>query len=273
MNIIPTVHPMQRNAGSARLRVTGVSGNTMLENMYQSGNAKLRIPERHQSGPLEAVMINISGGMTGGDSLDWTFSAQDSAELTLTSQACEKIYKSGSGQAVANIALSASRGSRINWLPQETIVFDRANLLRKIDIDLSKCASALMVESLVFGRKAMGEIVKDAEIRDRWRVHQNGVLIHAEEFRICGAVDEQLSCAAIAAGNKALATVLFVSPSVEQFVPTLNGIIGESGSVSCWNDKLVLRLLAVDSYDLRHSLIPVIQCLAGGQRLPKCWTL
>ncbi|WP_026479612.1 urease accessory protein UreD [Ahrensia sp. 13_GOM-1096m] len=273
MNIIPTIQPMQRNAGSARLSVTGVSGNTMLENLYQSGNAKLRIPERYESGPLEAVMINIAGGMTGGDTLDWDFSAHDNAELTLTSQACEKIYKSSSGQAVADIALNASSGSHINWLPQETIVFDRANLLRKVNIDLSDNASALIVEALVFGRKAMGEIVKEAAIRDRWRVQQNGALIHAEELWISGPIDEQLSNKAIAAGNKAIATVLFVSPTAEQSMAQLNNIIGENGAVSCWNGKLLLRILAMDSYDLRRTLIPVIQCLSGGQKLPKCWTL
>ncbi len=273
MNISIPRGRIQRNSGIARLASSGNSGRTMLARLYQSGNAKIRVPARHDSKSLEAVMINIAGGMTGGDLLDWEFAAENGSTLTLTTQASEKVYKSTSGHSKADIRLRASDGSRINWLPQETILFDRARLVRTIELDLFDGSSALIVEPLVFGRQAMGETLEEAMIRDQWRVRSNGQMIHAEALEMTGALHDQLARKSITNGNSAIATVLLISPKAEKFLDDARKIIGESGGVSSWNGKLLARLGAVDGYLLRHTLVPLIRLLNDDAALPKSWSL
>lgn len=273
MTINVTIDLMQRNAGIGRLSASGASGVTRLKNLYQSGNGKIRIPRRAGHKDLEAVMINIAGGMTGGDTLEWAFEAVEGADLTVTTQACEKIYKSNGGRADTHIALRAASGARINWLPQETILYDGSALDRVINVDLDGDASALIVEPLMFGRQAMGESVRLASIHDRWRIYQNKELIHAEEFRMDGDIANQLSHRAIGNGNCAFATALLITPNAESYLSEVRKIIGDKGGASYVDGKLLLRLVARDSYRLRKTLIPVINCLHGSAQMPKCWTL
>ena len=77
---------------------------------------------------------------------------------TIASQAAERIYRALPGQT-ASIAttLHAEPGAALEWLPQETILFDRCALDRRLDIHLAPDAWFLGVESLVFGRAAMDE--------------------------------------------------------------------------------------------------------------------
>ncbi len=266
-----TLREMQRSNGVGRLGAIGASGSTMLKTLYQQGNAKLRIPTDHQCATLEAVMINTSGGMTGGDELNWTFEANRGADLSLTTQACERIYKSTGDYARSSVQLKAGDDSSLSWLPQETILFDQAKMRRKIDLDLAQNARALVLEPIVFGRMAMGENVTKATIHDRWRIRQNGQLVHAEDFRMSGEIDEQLNHGAVFAGNRAIATALLIGPDAEALLDDARSIAGDSGAASFWNGKLLVRLVAADSYSLRKSLVPLIRCLSGNATLPKCW--
>ncbi len=103
---------------------------------------------------------------------------------------------------------------RLAWLPQETILFDRARLKRRIDVDLAEDASLVMAEAVVFGRAAMGEAMRDGFWADTWRVRRGGRLVFAENVRLDGDIAEKLARPASAAGGIALATVL-VAPADE----------------------------------------------------------
>ena len=129
MSLAPeAVPPLQRAVGVGRLSVRQLDGRTRLNRLYQEGCAKIRIPKTYHGTALEAVVINTSGGVTGGDRMNWRFDAGPGTHLMLTTQACEKVYKSSGGVAENTIALSVEAGARLAWLPQETILFERAGL-------------------------------------------------------------------------------------------------------------------------------------------------
>ena len=65
--------------------------------------------------------MNTAGGLTGGDHVQWTATARAGAKLTLTTPACERVYRSIGGNAVGENRLVAEAGAHIDWLPQETI--------------------------------------------------------------------------------------------------------------------------------------------------------
>ena len=78
-------------------------GRTRIGRLYQEGAAKIRMP-RTSADPLEAVLINTAGGLTGGDRLDWAVDVGDGASATVTTQACEKVYRAASDGAEVSAA-------------------------------------------------------------------------------------------------------------------------------------------------------------------------
>lgn len=272
---------MQRASGNGRISVKASSGRSRLEQLYQEGAAKIRLPRNPASPGLEAVLINTSGGLTGGDRMAWACAAGEGTALTLTTQACEKTYKaSGDACADVSVTLAAGAGARLCWLPQETILFDRARLSRRLEANLAADASMLIVEPVIFGRKAMGEAVRSGIFRDRWRIRREGRLVHAEDFAIGPDIAAVLPRAAVAghvAGQaRAFATLLLVDPGAEDRLAPARRIVGENGGVSAWTvgetGKLLARIVAEDGYNLRKTLIPLIKLLNPGADLPKIWS-
>lgn len=266
----------QRVAGQGRLVCGRSGGRTRLQRLYQDGSAKIRMPSV-QGDPHEAVLINTAGGLTGGDRIGWAVELGEGASASITTQACEKVYRAAEGRAEAKVSLRAGAGGRIAWLPQETIVFDRAAFARTLDVELAEGAEALILEATLFGRLAMGERTIRGSFHDRWRVRRDGTLIHAEDFRIGPDIAASLARPAVAGGATAIATLLFVSPGAESFLEQSRAIIGDEGGASFWrvgrSGKLLARLYAGDGYRLRRRLVPLVELLNGRAGLPKLWSL
>ncbi|MEX0344956.1 MAG: urease accessory protein UreD [Rhizobiaceae bacterium] len=267
------VTALQRSRGAGRLSAVLLDGKVRLKDLYQQGNAKLRVPRGHGRDVLEAVMINTAGGMTGGDDLSWEFDAGPGATLCLTTQASEKIYRSSAGTADTTIILKAGSGSRVSWLPQETILYDRCSFRRTIHAELDRTSEALFIEPVVFGRTAMNEQVFAGSVRDRWRIYSDGELIHAEDFAIEGRIADTLKSDAVAGGAGALATVLLVSRKAEVHLDDARRLTGKAGGASAWHGKLLIRLIAKNGYELRNRLMPIVQLLDPQTAIPKLWTL
>jgi urease accessory protein len=269
----PTRPPVrhQRADGIGRIAFSRTEGATVLDQLYQEGAAKIRLPQA--AGRVEAILINTAGGLTGGDRLSWRIDAGPGARAAVTTQACEKVYRSIDGRpAVIETRISVGDKGRLDWLPQETILFDRSALSRTLDVRLAADSTFLAVEAVVFGRQAMGEDVRRAFFHDRWRIARAGRLIFADDLRFDGAVSALLARPAIAAGARACATILLVAPDAERYLEPLRG--QEAGvAASAFDGKLLARLIAGDAYSLRKSLVPALELLSGGQGLPKAWAL
>ncbi|WP_421915273.1 urease accessory protein UreD [Mesorhizobium sp.] len=271
-----SAQPAQRVAGLARLACGKTDGRTRLRRLYQDGSAKIRMPAVWAD-PLEAVLINTAGGLTGGDRLGWEIDVGEAASAVITTQACEKLYRAASDRAEVRVRLTVGEQGRIAWLPQETIVFDRADFARTLDVELAAGAEALVLEATVFGRLAMGERAAQGNFHDRWRVRREGTLVHAEDFRIGPDIAASLGRPAVAGGAIAVATLLMVSPRAEAFLEPVRRIIGGQGDASVWtvnkSGKLLARLHAGDGYQLRKRLVPLVELLNGRAGLPKLWSL
>lgn len=270
------VQAAQRVAGTARLACGLRDGRTRLQRLYQDGAAKIRMPAV-ACDPFEAVLINTAGGLTGGDRLSWDVEVGAGASASITTQACEKVYRAAADRAEVKVRLTVDKGGRIAWLPQETIVFDRAAFVRTLEVDLSEGAEALVLEATLFGRRAMGERALHGSFGDRWRVRQGGRLVHAEDFRIGPEIASSLASPAVAGGRAAIATLLLVSPRADTLVEPVRAIVGDEGGASFWtvgtSGKLLARLFAEDGYSLRQRLVPLVELLNGRAGLPKLWSL
>ncbi len=257
-----------RATGHIVLDVTERDGRTRRTRVHEDGSLRARFPNS-ASETLETTIVNTAGGVAGGDHFGIDLTVDAGASLIAGTAAAEKIYRSLGPPTEVDVSLDIGAGGRLAWLPQETILFDRARLSRRIEVDLAADASLVLAEALVFGRSAMGEAVEEGLLADRWRVRRGGRLVFAENVRLDGAISDKLAAAAVAAGGIAIATVL-VAPADETTTAAVRALTfsGEVG-ISAWNGIAVARLCAKDGAALRHDLIAVLAAL--GAAVPRLW--
>jgi urease accessory protein len=263
---------LQRAAGAARLRVADEGGRTRLKTLFQQGSAKIRFSGR--SG--DAIMINTAGGLAEGDRLSWRAELDDGARQTITTQACEKVYRATGADldepSRVQTLLAVGAGARLDWLPQETILFDHARLERRLEADLAGDGELLALEAVVLGRRAMGESAARARLHDRWRVRRDGRVIFADDTRLQGAVAPTLE-PALLDGAGAYASVLLAAGDAAAGLDAVRALLPKGSGASAWDGKLFCRILAEDGRALRRALIPVLTVLRGGAPLPRLWTI
>jgi urease accessory protein len=258
-----------RAEGRIALAVAAQGGATRRRRVDEQGSLRVRFPGGRRQ-ELEAILVNTAGGMAGGDRFDIAIAVEEGARLMAGTTAAEKVYRSLGPATAVTVKLALSGGAQLRWLPQETILFDRARLARNIDVDMEEGASLLMAETFVFGRSAMGEAVEHGEVADRWRVRRGGQLVFAESLRLDGTIARRLAEPAVAGGGCAVATVLSV-PGDDRQVEAVRAadFCGEVG-MSCWNGIAVARLCARDGAVLRRDLAAVLAALDTGP-LPRLW--
>ena len=244
-----------------------------IERLYQSGSAKLMLPKTYGE-ITEAVMLNTAGGMTGGDVLDIGVRAQNCA-LVATTQTAERLYRSSTNPAQISIDLIADSAAELHWLPQETIIFDGAEAARSIQLEMTADSRCLLAETVVLGRQAMGEQVKDCHFTDNWRLYREGQLFHAESLRLTERVAEIMAAPAGGNGARLLSTILYVGFDAEQMTGLLSSVVETCSSkcaVSCWNDRLVIRLISSHPHFARADIKELL-CALSGQPLPRVWQI
>lgn len=258
-----------RAVGGVTLSVKAERGRTRRARVHEHGSLRVRFPTA-VADECEAVLVNSAGGMTGGDRFDLDVAVGRDARLMVTGAAAEKVYRSTGSDAEISVRLDVAAGGMLRWLPQETILFDRARMARRIDVELAGDASILIAEAVVFGRSAMGESVQQGKFVDRWRVRRDGRLMFAETLRLDGAIAETLGAAAAANGGTAIATIL-MAPGDEKAVAAMRAceFSGEVG-ISCWNGSALARLCARDDATLRRDLVAALAAMSQ-HPLPHLW--
>ena len=245
--------PLQPRAqGALRLVAKRRGAQSVIADLRQQGALKALFP-RSYGRTLDAVFLNTAGGLTGGDRMALDVVAGPGAHVVLSSQAAERGYAALDGHvARVDVTLQVAQGARIDWLPQETILFDAAALDRRMSVDLAGSAQCLIVEPVIFGRVAMGEVVHSLHLRDQWRIRL-------------------LARAAIAGGAGAMATLLLAAPQAAALAGTLE-LPDTAGASLLADDLLLIRLLATDGFTLRRDLIPLIEALSSAP-IPRVWRL
>ena len=259
-----------RATGRIALSVAASSGVTRRTRVHEDGSLRVRFPNAGADA-LEAVIVNTGGGMTGGDRFAVEIALGEGASLIAGTAAAEKIYRSTGPDAEMTVRLEVGAGAKLAWLPQETILFDRARLSRRIEVDLADSATLLMAEAVVFGRAAMGEAMREGFFADRWRLRRGGRLVYADSARLDGAIADKLSQPAVTNGGIAIASVL-IAPGGDDELAAVRALAGQfegEVGISAWNGIAVARLCARDGSRLRHDLIALLAAL--GASVPRLW--
>jgi urease accessory protein len=258
-----------RGAISARFARAGVR--SCVSELYEAGGLRLRFPRNADS--CEAVLVNTGGGIIGGDRADLSFAAGAGADVTLTTQAAEKIYRAQNIPAQISLDLVAGADARLEWLPQETILFDGARLNRAFTLDAQASARVTLLEATVFGRLAMGERSISGHLADRWRLRRNGKLVFADDLRLSGDIGALLDRRSCGAGARATALLLHIAPDAESLLEPLRESLAGApcqAGASAWNGVLAVRLLSPAPEHMRAALSPLLEILRG-RPAPRVW--
>lgn len=260
-----------RARGAVNLSAKPSPRGTVLSRLRQSGSLKLLFP-RPTPPELQAVLVNTAGGITGGDAFTVEARAEPGTHLTLTTQTAERAYRAQPGQVGSlNTRIFVGEGARLNWLPQETILFDGCALNRSLSIEMAKGASLLMVEPLVFGRTFMNETLRCAHLSDRIEIRDQDRPIYVDRMVLDGDVAAHLARPTIANGATAMASLVYLAPDAESHLKPVRALVPESAGASLLGkNQLAMRILAPDSHVLRQSLIPVLNRLTGNA-IPRTW--
>jgi urease accessory protein len=223
---------------------------------------------------MDVVMLNTGGGVAGGDRLDVAIGVGAGARATVAAQAAERFYRALTTDSPARVRtrLTVTGGASLEWLPQETILFDRCALDRRLEVDLAADACFLGVETVVFGRAAMGERVRQGWLRDLIRVRRGGELLLHDAIRLDGEIDVLMRRAAISGGASVVATMVYVGPDAAAKLDSVRAAMGQAeAGASVWNGMLIARVLGRDSASVRGTVIAALDVLRESRPLPRVW--
>ena len=263
---------LQRAAGTLRVSVKRRGEASVLDGLRQEGCLKARFSRPLTAGWFDITTLNTSGGVAGGDILTAAFVLGEGTRAVIASQAAERFYRAlpDSAPSTVRTDIRVGAGAAAEWLPQETILFDRCAVDRHLTIAVAPGASFLGVETLVFGRAAMGERVVTARLRDRLSVRRGEELLLHDAIRLEGEVDSLLEQPALGGGARAVATLVYVASDAESRLEALREAAPACGA-SAWNGMLVARVLAADGAAARATVLAALAVLRGGRALPRVW--
>lgn len=280
-----TTPRMQRAQGRAEVRLkAGPEGAALPDRLRQEGSAKALLPRTavpaasagSAASRREVVFLNTAGGLTGGDRLAYGLELAAGLAVTATTQTAERAYSAAlGGGARMEVRLRVGAGSWLDWLPQETILYDGASLDRETVVDLAPDAGCLMLETVVLGRHAMGETVEGIHLRDLRRVERAGRPVWSEPLALDTRVLGRRSAPAVLGGARAFATLALIRPDAGALLAPLRAVLDQpevEAAASAMEGRLILRMIAWDGLPLRRQIARALAVLRPGP-LPRVWAL
>lgn len=263
----------QRADGRVLFSAARLGERTRPMRIQEHGSMRVRLPKALGE-RIEAVLVNTAGGIACGDRFAVDIEAQAGAAVTVATPAAEKVYRSDGPVAELSVRLMAHEGARLEWLPQETLLFNQARLARRLDAEMAHDARLSLFESVVFGREAHAERMTNGFFEDRWRVRRGGRLVYADTLRLEGPIDDLLQKPSVGKGARALATFIHLAPDAEARVEAARAALlrhdGCDAAATAFNGMLVVRFCAMTVEALRASACPFLLTFRG-EPLPRVW--
>jgi urease accessory protein len=272
---------LQRGRGAAEIAFARDGRVTALARLYQRAPCRVLFPDAEQGDPPLAALLTTSGGLAGGDEIRIGVAADAGAACTIVSQAAEKVYRSLGADAVVMTTLAVGPGAYLEWLPQETILFDGARLKRRITATLAPEGRLLACEMIAFGRAARGEHLIGGRWFDAWEIRRGGALAWTDAIALEDDVGVALASPLAFAGAAAYATAVYVGADAERHLATARGLVesgASRGGASQVGGVLLARFLGGSAQAVRADLVRYLcgmrNAVAGlPARLPRLWQI
>lgn len=243
-------------SGSARIGFEARGGVTRLARLYQSDPLRVLFPHAGAGEPVTGALVTTSGGLVGGDALSVAVDCGAGTSARIVGQAAEKVYRSTGADTRIGVDLTVGAGGWMEWLPQETIVFETARLRRDTVVEVAPQGRLMAGEIVVFGRTAMGEAVTAGLVRDAWEVRRAGRLVWADSLHLDGGLDAALGAKAGFDGARAYGSMVYVGADAGERLAAARELAGEGDEglrtyATCLGEVLVVRWLGRETRRLR----------------------
>jgi urease accessory protein len=160
------------------------AGGTICARRRHSGPLRVQRPFYPEGRDLcHVYLLHPPGGVVGGDELDIEISLEAATAALLTTPAAGKFYRSNGAFAHQRQRLRVADGAALEWLPQETIVFDGAHAVLGTCVELQGGAHFTGWEILCLGRPGAGEGFQHGRLRQAWEIRRDGVPLFIERTR------------------------------------------------------------------------------------------
>lgn len=243
--------PLHRWAdGAAEVSFSGTAGETRLKHLYQSDPCRVLFPRQADGAEKQAVIVTTSGGIVGGDRLRFDIEAGTGSVASVTTQAAEKVYRSTGANSEIDVSVRVRDGALLEWMPQETILFDGARLRRHTRIDVTRTGRILAGEIVVFGRRARDETFTRGFLHDAWRLSRDDRLVWADALHLSSEIADTVANPHTFGGAAAVATAIYCAPDAADCLDSARRCAG-SGGASCVDDVLIVRFVHTDAAVLR----------------------
>jgi urease accessory protein len=272
----PPLPRHQRAHGRAELGFVRTPRGTVLRHLFHAAPLRVLFPTPEPGDLPLAALVNVGGGLAGGDSLAVEAHLAEGCGASLCTPAAEKVYRSLGDPTRLDTALHVAEGATLEWLPQETILFDGARLERRMQARLAPGARLLAAEMLVFGRAARQERLTQGALFDSWRLWRGGRLHWADATELSTGLAAQLAAPFGFGGAEASALLLLAAGEAE----TMAGrdLLRQAGfDATLARPGLLLARFLGRAGTVRDALSAAIPTLRGGvlglpPRLPRLWT-
>ena len=281
-HLVPDSGPVCWSDGAARVAVAADRGRTRLRDLYQSDPCRVLFPRPASGSPFEGIVVTTSGGIVGGDRIALRIEAGDNSVATFTTQAAEKIYRSAGPDSRIAIELTIGADSLLEWMPQETILFDGARLRRTTNIEVEPGSRLLCGEMIVFGRRARGETFTRGFFYDSWRITEGGRLIWADALHLADDIEATMNRTSSFDGAAALGTLVYRADNARRHLDNVREFLRDSpddrcmAAATCLDSLLIMRFLGSDAAATRRAVANFwsafrVAVLDLPVRLPRVW--
>lgn len=231
-----------------------------------------------EGGLPHLYVLHPPGGVVGGDELRINIALAAGSQALVTTPAAGKLYRSGGRRAQLDQHLTVGADALLEWLPQETIVYEGAVADSLTRVDLEKDSRFVGWEMLCLGRPAAAEAFLEGELRQRFEIWRDDEPVWLERARFSGASTALSSAWGLQ--EKPLAATLVAVGHDAGLAEAIRGGVavgeGEAFAVTQLEEVLVCRYLGTQAQRARQCLTRAWQlirpALAGREAcIPRVW--
>ena len=224
-------------------------GKTVLAHRSHYGPLMVQRPFYPEGGVCHVYVLHPPGGIVAGDHLSLGVSAEEHSHALITTPAAGKFYRSPGEQAVQSVSINVAEGAALEWLPQETIIYQGAQLRSAIKVELAAGARFIAWEILSLGRPACGENFEHGFADMNWQIYCEDQPLFLERLRL----DARAFSASWGLRGLSACGTLFASPAGAESLAAVQQLIGDAADrgVTLIDNMLVCRALDSRSDRLR----------------------
>ncbi|BBP00720.1 urease accessory protein UreD 2 [Sulfuriferula nivalis] len=276
---------MVKNTGWDALLSLGYvheSGKTTL--LHRQHHGPLRVQKAlypEGSAVCHSIVLHPPGGIAGGDTLEIRVVLEHGSQALLTSPGAGKWYRSSGSYASQQLRFTVAENAVLEWLPQETILFDGALARMNMEVELAQGAVFMGWEIVCLGRAASGEKFNHGHLNQRVRIKFAGKPIWQEFGNLQGG-DALMNSPAGLAGCTVTATLVLAGKAIPADLlnqcreVAVDGMAGEHCGITVLPDVLIVRYLGNKSEAAKRyftALWTILRPYAAGRQavIPRIW--